>query len=35
MRSAKITRKTQETDILLELNLDGTGVSQISPLVSG
>ena len=29
MRSAKITRKTGETDILLELNLDGTGKSNI------
>ncbi|MBR4723640.1 MAG: imidazoleglycerol-phosphate dehydratase HisB [Clostridia bacterium] len=29
MRSAKITRKTAETDISLELNLDGTGKSSI------
>lgn len=29
MRSSKITRKTAETDILLELNLDGTGKSSI------
>lgn len=29
MRSAKITRKTGETDISLELNLDGTGKSSI------
>lgn len=29
MRSAKVTRKTKETDISLELNLDGTGKSQL------
>jgi len=29
MRIAKIERKTKETDIKLELNLDGVGVSQI------
>ena len=29
MRTAQITRCTAETDITLELNLDGTGVSQI------
>lgn len=29
MRKAKITRKTAETDISLELNLDGTGKSRI------
>jgi len=29
MRSTKITRKTAETDISLELNLDGTGKSNI------
>ncbi|MBY6058305.1 imidazoleglycerol-phosphate dehydratase HisB [Leisingera daeponensis] len=26
MRTAKVTRKTAETDILVEINLDGTGV---------
>ena len=30
MRSSKITRKTAETDILLTLNLDGEGKSEIS-----
>lgn len=30
MRISKITRKTAETDITLELNLDGTGKSQIA-----
>jgi len=30
MRTSKITRKTAETDITLELNLDGTGKSQIA-----
>lgn len=30
MRTAKIERKTAETDITLELNLDGTGKSEIS-----
>lgn len=30
MRYAEIKRKTAETDILLTLNLDGTGVSEIS-----
>lgn len=29
MRSAKITRKTEETDIKLELNIDGVGSSNI------
>ena len=29
MRTAKIERKTLETDINLSLNLDGTGKSQI------
>ena len=29
MRTAEITRKTAETDIMLTLNLDGTGKSQI------
>ena len=29
MRSAKIERKTKETDIVLELTLDGTGKSEI------
>ena len=28
-RTAKITRKTKETDITIELNLDGTGVANI------
>ena len=30
MRTGKISRKTKETDIQLELNLDGTGVTDIS-----
>jgi imidazoleglycerol-phosphate dehydratase len=30
MRTAKIDRKTKETEISLSLNLDGTGVSQIA-----
>ena len=30
MRTATITRKTAETDIFLELKLDGSGVSQIA-----
>ena len=30
MRTGKISRKTKETDIQLELNLDGTGVMDIS-----
>ena len=30
MRKAIIERKTKETDIKLELNLDGSGVSQIN-----
>lgn len=30
MRCAKIERKTKETDIVLELNLDGTGKADIS-----
>ena len=30
MRTCKISRKTKETDIQLELNLDGTGVTDIS-----
>ena len=30
MRTAKIERKTAETDITIELNLDGTGKSEIS-----
>ena len=30
MRTAKIERKTKETDIVLELNLDGTGKTEIS-----
>jgi len=30
MRIARITRKTQETDIAVEVNLDGTGAYQVS-----
>jgi imidazoleglycerol-phosphate dehydratase len=30
MRTGKISRKTRETDINLELNLDGTGIADIS-----
>lgn len=30
MRTAKISRKTKETDIQLELNLDGTGNAEVS-----
>ena len=30
MRTGKISRKTKETDIQLELNIDGTGTSDIS-----
>ncbi len=30
MRTAKIERKTKETDIVLELNLDGTGKAEVS-----
>ncbi len=30
MRTSKVTRKTKETDIKLELNLDGTGAYRIS-----
>lgn len=30
MREAKLTRKTSETDIALDLNLDGTGKSKVS-----
>ena len=33
MRTAEITRKTVETDIMLTLNLDGTGKSQIKTQV--
>lgn len=33
MRTAEITRKTAETDIMLTLNLDGTGKSQIKTQV--
>ena len=28
-RTAKITRKTKETDITIELNLDGNGIANI------
>ena len=30
MRSAEIIRKTAETDIMLTLNLDGTGMADIA-----
>jgi len=30
MRSAKVNRKTKETDILCEINIDGTGQNEIS-----
>lgn len=30
MRTARIERKTKETDIVLELNLDGTGKAEVS-----
>lgn len=30
MRTSRISRKTKETDIQLELNLDGTGTSEVS-----
>ncbi len=30
MRTGKISRKTKETDIQLELNLDGTGIADVS-----
>ena len=30
MRTAEIVRKTAETDIMLTLNLDGTGKAEIS-----
>ncbi|TGC08167.1 imidazoleglycerol-phosphate dehydratase HisB [Methanolobus halotolerans] len=30
MRTAEVSRKTSETDIRIELNMDGTGVSDIS-----
>ena len=30
MRTAKIERKTKETDIVLELNIDGTGKAEVS-----
>ena len=30
MRTAKIARKTHETDILVEVNLDGTGAYKVS-----
>ena len=30
MRSAKVNRKTKETDIFCEINIDGTGKNEIS-----
>ena len=33
MRTSKISRKTKETDIQLELNLDGTGIADISIVI--
>ena len=30
MRSAQVNRKTKETDIVCELNIDGTGQCEIS-----
>ena len=30
MRTSKISRKTKETDIQLELNLDGKGIADVS-----
>ena len=35
MRNARIIRKTAETDIMLTLDLDGNGVSQIKFAVGG
>ena len=34
MRTAKITRRTAETDIAINLNIDGSGYSNINYLVS-
>jgi imidazoleglycerol-phosphate dehydratase len=29
IRSAKVSRKTKETDISVEINIDGTGISNL------
>jgi imidazoleglycerol-phosphate dehydratase len=34
MRASKVSRKTKETDIQIELNLDGSGKSQISTSIA-